>query len=45
MEIQMTEIEREKLIKEAHIILDRIEKNIRHIVESIKKNKLSIRHK
>jgi hypothetical protein len=36
----MSEIEKARLIKEAHTILDRIEKTIHHIVDDIKaKNK------
>ena len=36
----MTDLEREILIMEANILLDRIEKNIHHIVNSIKLKKL-----
>jgi hypothetical protein len=35
----MSEIERTRLIKEAHLLLDKIEKNIRYIVEDIKTKK------
>jgi len=36
----MSEFEKAKLIREANILLDRIERNIHHIVNSIKAKKL-----
>ena len=36
LEIFMNDIEKARLISEAHTILDKIESNIHHIVESIK---------